>query len=167
MKSQQWSINMSGERYEISFALDRWRGRHKLVVNGETVPLTMDFKARYLGVVDVSFDLGGSQARLVMTNGKKADIAVNGFYIDSQRPYSPIKIPRWSWIFILLMIGIPVLSLGGAVPGALGAVGGLLCVRLSVHPTWSVLVKWSVCSLCVALFYAIWFGFQMILLGLR
>lgn len=167
MKPQQWSLELAGKQYEILFTLDRWRGRHKLVVNGEPVSLSMDFKARYLGVIDVPFDLGDLQARLVVTNGKKADIAIHGMYIDSQRSYVPIKIPAWSWLFVFLMIGIPVISLGGAIPGALGAVGALLCVRFSVHPTWSVVMKWSVCSLCVVLFYVILFGFQMIILGMR
>lgn len=167
MKSQDWSIDLDGKMYEVNFIADRWRGRHKLVVNGEPVSLHMDYKARYLGIVDVPFSLGNAQARLVIVTGKKADLVVNGVYLDHQCPYVPIKIPVWAWFFVFFMLGISILSLGGAIPGALSAVGALLCIRFSVHPTWNRGIKWLACVLCVVLFYAIWFGFQLIMLGVR
>ena len=39
--------------------------------------------------------------------------------------------PRWAWIFMIMCVLIPVVSLGGAIPGALGVGGAAGCAGLA------------------------------------
>ena len=67
--------------------------------------------------------------------------------------------PRWSWIFVVACIVIPVVTLGGALPVLLGLGGAWACVVISRHPTRSTRAKalWAtaITALTWALFIAL------------
>ena len=68
-------------------------------------------------------------------------------------------IPGWAWIFAVACGAIPVFTLGGAIPGALGfgAAGG--CLGVARDCSRPLLVRLAICALltglCWALFIAL------------
>ncbi len=62
-------------------------------------------------------------------------ISINGLSFSYK--FGPITaIPetpshRWVWLFVALCLAIPVVTLGGAIPGAIGAGGAYLCYGIA------------------------------------
>lgn len=51
---------------------------------------------------------------------------------NKQQKKSMLKsTPAWAWIFMILCILIPIVSMGGAIPGALGVGGAAGCANLA------------------------------------
>jgi hypothetical protein len=81
------------------------------------------------------------------------------------KPDQPSKgpIPPWAWIFAVACGIIPVLTLGGAIPGAIGigcAAGCIGVARNAAMPLGARL------GICVATTVAAWVGVIMLLGGL-
>jgi len=55
-------------------------------------------------------------------------------------------LPGWSWLFILGCLAIPVVSLGGAVPGALGFGGAAGCANMAKKAEWGMLPRVLACA---------------------
>ena len=45
------------------------------------------------------------------------------------KPTSPM--PKWGWLFVGLCILIPIVALGGAIPGGLGGGGAMICYTIA------------------------------------
>lgn len=144
MQTQQWLINVNGMNYQVEFRPSQWSGNHQLFVNGQQIPLQKVFFQAFVGM-DQAVNIGGKECRLVML-GSKADLAVDGVYIGSQKPYAPRKgMPWWSWIFVAACVAIPIVSLGGALPMVLGVLGALGCVRTAISPSMKMPAKLLSC----------------------
>lgn len=63
------------------------------------------------------------------------------------------SIPGWAWIFIVCCILIPVLTLGGLIPGAIGGGGAAGCAALSRNPSRSTRFR---VGLCLAVTIGCW-----------
>lgn len=114
MKS--WTVQSSDG---ISHTIQYKKGfRNKLIVDGETYKLKSSNWC--INLIDYSIDFEGAECRLVVM-GNKADLAVNGTFLDSKQPYEPLSsIP--SWIYVLVGIS----TIGGLV--LFGLIG--LCIGL-------------------------------------
>lgn len=55
-------------------------------------------------------------------------------------------LPPWAWIFIVGSAAIPVVSLGGAVPGALGFGAAAGCANLAKREKWSTGLRLLACA---------------------
>jgi len=58
--------------------------------------------------------------------------------------------PGWVWLFIILCLSIPIITLGGAIPGAIGGGGVSLCLLLARNSSYSSFVR-SISCLIVAI----------------
>lgn len=56
-------------------------------------------------------------------------------------------LPPWAWPFIVASFAIPVISLGGAIPGALGFGAAAGCASVAKKPEWETLPRVVVCAL--------------------
>jgi hypothetical protein len=56
-------------------------------------------------------------------------------------------LPPWAWPFIVASFAIPVISLGGAIPGALGFGAAAGCASVAKKPDWETLPRVVVCAL--------------------
>jgi hypothetical protein len=69
------------------------------------------------------------------------------------------RIPGWAWLFAAACIIIPVIALGGAIPGAIGGGGAFGCVAVARDPSKSVGARIAVClvitGICWGLFIAL------------
>ena len=72
-------------------------------------------------------------------------------------------IPPWAWIFAVACGIIPILTLGGAIPGAIGFGGAAGCVAVARDATKAVGTR---VGLCVAIVVACWVVFLVALGGI-
>lgn len=69
-------------------------------------------------------------------------------------------LPRWSWIFVVMCLAIPVITLGGALPGALGAGAAAGCATVAKKQNQSVRAR---ILLCLAITGGAWIGLGILL----
>ncbi|MEM7166802.1 MAG: hypothetical protein AAF581_15160 [Planctomycetota bacterium] len=72
---------------------------------------------------------------------------------NRSRPKStPSQIPGWTWAFVAACIAIPIVALGGLIPGALGGGGAAACVAIArlTKPAWQR------ATLCTAVTASCW-----------
>ena len=90
----------------------------KIIVDGQV------FKVKssnwFIQLIDYAIDFGVTQCRLVAI-GNKIDLAVNGIYLGSKKPYEPINNTP-SWVYVLVGLSV----LGGYFWG------GLLCMLIGL-----------------------------------
>lgn len=143
-KTQQWSINLGNIPYEITFISNQWSGKHKLTVNGKEVDIQRKPFQAFTGI-DQPITIGTKEARFVLI-GNKADIAVDGKYLESEKTYVPLKsVTWWAWLFVILCAAIPVVALGGVVPIVLAIAGAALVLRVSILPDLKTGIKFLAC----------------------
>ena len=111
------------------------------------------------------FKVNEKEVRLVF-KGNKADLAVDGYYIDSKKEYIPLmEMPNWVWIFIIGCMAIPFYTFGGAVPAVIGIVGAILCAKVSVQLSMGTPLKAFLSLLITGLSWFILFMFIEFLLS--
>ena len=54
--------------------------------------------------------------------------------------------PVWGWAFVIACVAIPVVSLGGAIPGAIGGAGAFACYRAARQPGTSTTTRLAICT---------------------
>ena len=68
-------------------------------------------------------------------------------------------IPPWAWIFAIACVMIPVLTLGGALPGAIGGGGAFGCISIARDPTKELGLRVVLCSGVVVLCWGLFLVF--------
>lgn len=102
----------------------------------------------------------GGVPYILSVRGRKIRLAANGVYLDNGEVYAPkTPIPAWFWIFAVLNLLIPIVSLGGAVNALIGLVGATICANIVRKPTMTTMVKIIICLLVTAAAWAIWLFF--------
>lgn len=141
---KQWDITINGMTNTVTFTPNQWSGKHKLTVNGKEVLLKKSPFETFVGT-DQPINIAGKECRFVLI-GNKADMAVNGTYVDSKKLYVPLKsMPWWTWIFLVLCIAVPVVSLGGALPVGIALLCSIWCVRVAISPNMKTAIKILCC----------------------
>lgn len=68
---------------------------------------------------------------------------------ESAAPAKP-RIPAWAWLFVIGCGIIPVLTLGGAIPGAIGFGGAGGCIAIARDPQKPVGLRIALCAAVTA-----------------
>ena len=76
---------------------------------------------------------------------------------NSDKKNNKIKTPRWAWIFMILCVLIPVISLGGAIPGAIGVGGAAGCAGLAKSKKMKKSMRVVSCIELTLLCWELWF----------
>jgi hypothetical protein len=76
-------------------------------------------------------------------------------------------IPGWAWPFVVACVAIPVVSLGGAVPGALGAGAAAACANVAKREAWETSTRVIACAGIAAGAWVAFLGFAVALASLR
>ena len=143
-KLKKWSIDIDGKNYAVSLNLNQWSGNHVLTINGAHVKLRRAIFQVFVGT-DQEIMIGDTACRLMIL-GNKADIAVHERYINSGKPYFPLKgIPTWTYFFIAANVAIPVIFQGGIIPVMIGIIGSVYCMRTAVSPGMKIPTKLLSC----------------------
>lgn len=108
---------------------------------------------------DFPMEIDGVQY-ILSVRKNKIRLVSNGVYIDNGQPFVPARpMPKWIWVFAILLILIPIVSVGGAI-NILIALGGIsLCALVARSAIKSGALKVLLCVLVTVTFYAIWFLF--------
>jgi hypothetical protein len=132
-KIKEWNIEIEGNNYNVVLERSIFLGKNKLYIN-EMQQELMNIPFQTYKGLDQPIYIGGKECRLVVL-GNRADIVIDGLYLDSGKPYKPFeKIPVWTWVFIIASMAIPIINVGGLIPAALGILGSVYCIRIGVSP---------------------------------
>lgn len=71
-------------------------------------------------------------------------------------------VPLWAWVFIVACGAIPVVTMGGAVPFALGGGAAVGCATVAKKPRWSAATR---VGACVGITLGAWVAFVAFLLA--
>lgn len=87
---------------------------------------------------------------------------------DAAKPKPP-PIPPWAWVFVTACGIIPVLTLGGAIPGAIGFGGAGGCVAVARNPGMPLAARVGICVgitvVCWSLTFVLLGGFALLARG--
>jgi hypothetical protein len=143
-KIQKWSTVINETSYQITLTPNQWSGNHRLTVNGKEMVLPRKPFQAFTGL-DTPIRLGEKEAHFVLI-GSKSDIAIDGIFLRSGKPYMPLKgLPWWIWMFVIAFAAIPVITLGGALPAVIAVIGAMWCVRIAILPTLNTGLKIFIC----------------------
>jgi len=76
-------------------------------------------------------------------------------------------LPPWAWIFVIGCFALPVVNLGGAIPGALGFGGAAACANVAKKPDWEAAPRALVCALITGAVWLAWAAAAVAIVGLR
>ncbi|AOR24939.1 hypothetical protein BGI42_09030 [Clostridium taeniosporum] len=120
---KNWTIEVDGLSHTIGY---KSGFRNYIIVDGERQKVKSS--NAFINVIDYSINFGDTECKLVVI-GNKVDLAVNGTFLDSNKPYVPIdSTPSWIWV----LVGISTLG-GVLVAGILGCLIGLLMSMLYIQ----------------------------------
>lgn len=120
---KKWEIESDGVKHEIQY---KSGFRQSIIVDGETHKVkSSNF---FINVIDYEIAFGSTVCKLVVI-GKKADLAVNGTFLDSKKPYEPTSnIPTFVWV----LVGLSTFG-GFLLSGILSLLIGALMSLLYIH----------------------------------
>lgn len=76
-------------------------------------------------------------------------------------------LPGWAWPFIAVCLALPVINLGGAIPGALGFGGAAGCASVAKKAEWEVAPRVLACAGITAGVWVLFFGLAIVIAILR
>lgn len=143
-KVKFWNIAVDEMHYAIEYDPTTLAGRKRVMVNGVPIPLKFPLFYDVTGFDKILY-LGNKAIHFVIIKGV-ADLVVDGFYLSTQKPYTPLpKIPAWSWVFIVASLLIPIVTLGGAVPVLIGFLSAAGNAKIAINQRWNTPIKVALC----------------------
>jgi len=124
----EWQSVINGRQYDFSYQIIK--RRPNLFINGEPTLIKPGFWGSFFGI-EQDINLDGQEATFAIVK-KTPDVAVNGVFLRSGKPYE--KRPFWVLVFAVICLAIPVVALGGILPFILGFAGAGLCITVSKSP---------------------------------
>ena len=153
-----WNVAIDGSYYNVELIKN-----NKVVVNGQALKLK-DYKVK-TSFIQTEYDIpvGPKSARLVITTLKQPQLVIDGRDCVTGAEYVPIKIPVWAYIFIVLHC---INFQGGAIGGALAAVGILATVSVSTNNKMNIALKILINLAILIVINVILYGIAFILTSL-
>jgi len=126
-KPIEWESEIYGQMYQFSY--QKKKGEHILSINGQELQPHFSAKAvgDYFGMAAHNFWFYDKNATLIVSFNGQPDIVIDGVRVRTGKRW--VKTPGWTWVFIGLLV--PLLFLGGAIGGMIGAVAAGLVVSVS------------------------------------
>ena len=130
MATKDFKFTLEDGEHTVHLEHGSISGKRSILVDGQ--PLTQEKKFVDSGG-DYPFQINGHRGMVVIRNnglGFKYDVAIDGVSVTSGKPVAPaIAMPGWAWVFIAICAVIPVISLGGVIPMAIGFGGAFGCAQ--------------------------------------
>lgn len=82
-------------------------------------------------------------------------------------PTGKPPIPGWAWIFVVACALIPIVSLGGGIPAAIGCGGAAGCVAAARNPDQSVEMRVGICCGITVLCWGLFVGLLVLVVSLQ
>lgn len=123
-RKNKWTVEVDGVEHSIEYK----KGfKSKLIINDDKRIL----KSRnpFVVVIDETIDLVSKKVQLVVI-GSKADLAVDGVFLNSKKEYAPIdNLPKWVWVFVGMCMIPLIVCFGGALNAIFGLLGAMFCIN--------------------------------------
>ncbi|WP_334072534.1 MULTISPECIES: hypothetical protein [Paenibacillus] len=127
--AKSWTVMVDGSPHEIGIRT----GPFKCKITVDGVESRVKSRSTVIRLIDEPIVIGSKTLNLTAIGGK-VDLAVDGFYLNSAKPYIPLNnIPGWSTA-IMLILTIFGLLLGGLISCSIGVLGGVSVVSNSLAP---------------------------------
>ena len=135
----------------------------KLIVNGESLKLK-NFKKK-TGLVHEEYEimLGEKPALLVIKTVSAPQLVVDNVDCATGEEYVPIKLPKWSYIFIILHF---VKFLNGALGCLIGVFGIAATTSISCNRKMNVVIRVLLDVVVLVLAFALTFGIAFAVAGM-
>lgn len=135
----------------------------KLIVNGESLKLK-NFKKK-TGLVHEEYEimLGEKPALLVIKTVSAPQLVVDNVDCATGEEYVPIKLPKWSYIFIILHF---VNFLNGALGCLIGVFGIAATTSISCNRKMNVVIRVLLDVVVLVLAFALTFGIAFAVAGM-
>lgn len=130
--TRKLNVIIQGQTHTVTYSDEDRKNKNQLLVDGKEIQIPKNLKTSFVGV-DCPFNIDGEECRFVCVF-KACDIVVDGEFVDNKRPYVPLRIPMWAWLFVALSILIPIISIGGALPTAIACLSTIWCLKFSASP---------------------------------
>lgn len=123
-----WNVNVDGVNYCVEYTAGAFS--KKLAVNGvETKVKSQNY---FIMMIDMPVMLGAKQAQFVVI-GSKADLVIDGMYLDQQKPYVPLHaIPTYAYVFLGMAFIINAI-LSGMLGAVIGILFGVQIIKTSIR----------------------------------
>jgi hypothetical protein len=92
--------------------------------------------------------------------------------VGTEKPKQGLKeafsgMPGWAWLFVVSSLAIPVVCLGGAIPGALGFGAAAGCASVSKRTDWETPARVVVCAAITGGAWALLLAFAVAVASLQ
>jgi hypothetical protein len=151
MKQRTWTVELDGQRHSVELESTfgpRWSVKVDGVLVAEQKPgmFTRDFS--------ILLDIAGHPASVRVQTGFGVvahDLLVDGRSVSTGKEAARLApMPPWAWIFIVACGIIPIISLGGAIPAAIGFGGAAGCAGIARNANQPVATRVALCVVVVA-----------------
>ena len=153
-----WNIRVDDVGYNIELKNNR-----KLIINGEELRLK-DY-VKKTGLVHTEYELrfGSKTALLVLMSMSQPHLYIDDRDVETGAEYTPMKIPVWAYIFMVLHC---INFVNGAVGGVMAFIGITCTTFISCNKNMNIIVRILLNIALLVLTYGIVFGVAAILMGL-
>ncbi len=146
-----WEIEINGKKHTVTHAGSL---KNKVTVDGNTTIVKSN--NLLLNIVDYEFNIEGTVCNLTVI-GRKAKLAVNGTYLNTNEPYKPLeKIPTWVTVLGSVSI-IGGMFLSGLISCIIGVFMTIAYVNLALKRKYGAIIGSFVT--CTAVQVALMFFF--------
>lgn len=151
---KRWEIEVDGVKHEIKYKNGLTR---KIIVDGETYKVKSS--NMFINVIDYGISFGSTDCKLVVI-GSKADLAVDGIFLGSKKPYQPVSsVAPYIWVFV----GISTLGgfiFSGIISLCIGILASMLYIQSGIQKKNNLVIG---CFVACSFIQLLW-GFILFLL---
>jgi len=172
MGKKIWNVSIDGEAYNVVYSSGLSFKKSYVEINGEKIPFN-DMKRtvnKYWGMLqEYEFTFQGGKEGKMIQAGSGQDVVINGISVATGYDYVPVdKLPKWSYIFLVLNAAIALL--GGAIPVGMAFLGVSWTMSMVINPRSSTGAKVLQCigvlAAVVAITLALSFAFTIFIYSL-
>lgn len=134
--TEVWTFQLEDGTHRVELEHGYWSGKRRVLIDG--VPREETAKVVHALMdqgSDHTFEFNEHTITIcIRTNGLtfSYDLVLDGTSVRTGRPVvNPGTTPTWAWVFMVACGIIPVLTLGGAVPTAIGVGGAAGCRKIA------------------------------------
>ncbi len=154
---KDWNVKIDDQMYEVKLV------NRKISVNGVTLKKDDYRKKTHLITEDYEFSVGSKQALLIIKNLSAPQLIIDGKDCATGEDYVPVKLPKWSYIFIVLHC---INFINGLLGVLLAVVGITLTTSISNNRKLNVAVRVILDLAVLVLAIALTFGLAMLVAGI-
>lgn len=155
--SKNWNVKIDEQMYNLEL-----KGK-KLIINGETLKLNKYKKKTGLIHEEYEVPVGSKTALLVIRSMSAPQLVIDNKDCATGEEYVPIKLPVWSYVFVVLHC---INFINGAIGCAMAVIGIALTTSVSCNKKFSAIVKVLLDLAILVLAYAVVFGVAFLVTGL-